>query len=69
MLFRSKYNLWVENDFLVTLEWIEDYGKNKLYFCPGLMENNCMYRKTSQDEWHRARPIGIGFNSTVTYEK
>lgn len=65
----KKYNLWVSTDFFVSLEWIEDYGKNKLYFSAGLMDSNSMYRKTSQDRWHKASPVGIGFNSTVSYEK
>jgi len=65
----KKYNLWVSTDFFVSLEWIENYGEKKLYFCAGLMETNSMYRKTSQDSWHKAVPVGIGFNSTVTYEK
>lgn len=62
-------DLWVTNDFLVTLEWIEDYGKNKLYFSAGLMDNNTMYRKTSQDTWHKANGVGVGFNATVLFEK
>lgn len=65
----KKYNLWVNGDFLVSLEWIEDYGPDKLYFCVGLMDSNSMWRKTSQDKWQKATPVGIGFNSTVTYEK
>ena len=63
------YQLWVDTDFMVSLEWIEDYGPNKLYFCVGLMDSNSMWRKTSQDKWQKATPAGIGFNSTVTYEK
>ena len=65
----KKYNIWVDTDYLVSLEWIEDYGPNKLYFCVGLMDRNSMWRKTSQDTWQKATPVGIGFNSTVTYEK
>ena len=65
----KKYNLWVNTDYMVSLEWIEDYGPNKLYFCVGLMDSNSLWRKTSQDIWQKATPLGIGFNSTVTYEK
>lgn len=65
----KQYNIWVDTDFMVSLEWIEDYGPNKLYFCVGLMDSNSMWRKTSQDKWQKATPVGIGFNSTVTYEK
>ncbi|MBL7883898.1 MAG: carboxypeptidase-like regulatory domain-containing protein [Bacteroidia bacterium] len=65
----KKYNLVVENDFLVSLEWIEGYGSDKISFCAGLMNKNCLFRKTSQDNWEKANPIGVGFNCTVTYEK
>lgn len=65
----KKYNIWVDSDYLVSLEWIEDYSPNKLYFCVGLMDSNSLWRKTSQDRWQKSTPVGIGFNSTVTYEK
>jgi hypothetical protein len=65
----KNYNLVVENDFLVSLEWIEGYGSDKISFCAGLMNGNCLYRKTSQDAWQKANPVGVGFNCTVMYEK
>ncbi|MCK6649142.1 MAG: carboxypeptidase-like regulatory domain-containing protein [Bacteroidia bacterium] len=63
------YNIIVEDDFLVSLEWIEGHGSNKINFCAGLMNGNSMYRKTSQDTWKKVSPVGIGFNCTVLYEK
>jgi hypothetical protein len=65
----KKYNLIVENDFLVSLEWIEGYGNENINFCVGLMNRNCLFRKTSQDAWHKANPAGVGFNCKVSYEK
>lgn len=65
----KKYNLTVENDFVVSLEWIEGYGNQNIMFCVGLMNGNCLFRKTSQDVWHKANPAGVGFNCKVTYEK
>lgn len=65
----KKYNLWVNSDFMVSLEWIENYSSDKLYFCVGLMDSNSLWRKTSQDKWQKATPVGVGFNATVTYEK
>jgi hypothetical protein len=64
-----KYDLWVDGDFFVALEWIENYGERNIFFSAGLMNSNSMYRKTSQDVWKKANPVGIGFNSTVTFEK
>lgn len=69
ILSMQQYQLWVESDFLVSLEWIENYGKNKLSFSAGVMDNNTMYRKTSQDNWHKVTGIGVGFNCLVSYEK
>lgn len=63
------YNIIVEDDFLVSLEWIEGHGSDKINFCAGLMNGNTMYRKTSQDSWKKASPVGVGFNCTVIYEK
>ena len=63
------YNIWVNGDFMVSLEWIENYETSKLHFCVGLMDSNSLWRKTSQDTWQKSTPVGIGFNSTVTYEK
>lgn len=65
----KKYNLTIENDFLVSLEWIEGYGNQNITFSVGLMNGNCLYRKTSQDVWHKANPAGVGFNCKVAYEK
>ncbi|MDQ3046520.1 MAG: carboxypeptidase-like regulatory domain-containing protein [Bacteroidota bacterium] len=65
----KKYSLRTTTDFFVSLEWIKDYGINNIYFCAGLMDSNSMFRKTSQDKWEKSTPVGIGFNSTVTYEK
>ncbi|MBN8697607.1 MAG: carboxypeptidase-like regulatory domain-containing protein [Bacteroidetes bacterium] len=63
------YNIIVEDDFLVSLEWIEGHGSEKINFCAGLMNGNSMFRKTSQDSWKKISPVGIGFNCTVLYEK
>lgn len=63
------YNIVVEGDFLVSLEWIEGHGSDKINFCAGLINGNSMYRKTSQDTWKKVSPVGIGFNCTVLYEK
>jgi hypothetical protein len=61
------YNIWVDSDFLVSLEWIQDYGRRQFSFSAAILQNNSMYRKTSQDKWHKT--VGIGFNAEVTYEK
>jgi hypothetical protein len=65
----KKYNLVVDGDFLVSLEWIKDLKGRGLYFCGGLFNADSFSRKTSQGKWKKVETIGLGFNTVVTYEK
>ena len=59
----EKYNIYVENDFLVALEWLE-FGENKLYLGIGLKGKSFM-REASQGDWDRF-PLGsIGIFATI----
>lgn len=61
-------NIIILHDCLLSLEWIEDLGKNNLMFSCGLINAPTYYRKTSQGSWSKA-PAGAGFWANVTYEK
>ena len=63
----TKYNLWVETDFLVTLEWIEDLGEDGLYFSARLLGAPMIARQTSQGHWGKITMASLGFNCTVRY--
>ncbi len=63
----TKYNLWVETDFLVTLEWIEDLGKDGLYFSARFLGAPMIARETSQGHWGKITMASLGFNCTVRY--
>ena len=65
----KKYDLVAMGDFVVSLELIEDYGKNKILVCGGLLNSDCFFRKTSQDKWKKAGLLGVSFNSTVSYQQ
>jgi hypothetical protein len=65
----KKYNLEVEDDFLVSLEWIKKLDGNGLYFCAGLFNANSYKMATSQGDWYKIDKIGLGFYTTVLYEK
>lgn len=65
------YNLTVDTDVLISLEWIKDlskeYGpKDGLHFAATLFGSACYFRKTSQARWHKV-PVPLGFCTTVTY--
>ncbi|GAA3627127.1 carboxypeptidase-like regulatory domain-containing protein [Flavivirga jejuensis] len=62
----SKYNIVVEDDFFVSLEWIEDLGKDGLMFSIGLFGSPIIERKTSQGDWNKVG-VGIGFTVDVEY--
>ncbi len=63
----SKYNIIVEDDIFVSLEWIEDLGKDGLYFSVGLFNSPIIVRHTSQGYWKKIRPMGVGFTLKTKY--
>lgn len=66
----EKFNITVENDFLIALEWLDDLPdkSQSLMFCAGLFGASTCYRKTSQDVWNKI-PIGLGISVELEYEK
>jgi len=63
----SKYDIIVEDDFFVSLEWIENLGEDGLYFSVGLLGSPIIARHTSQADWKKVGAISIGFNVTAKY--
>ncbi|MTI39411.1 carboxypeptidase-like regulatory domain-containing protein [Fulvivirga lutimaris] len=69
----SKYNLIMEDDFFVSMEWIEDMGKHGLFFYTDVSEtaSPTITRKTSQGEWKEINKLtstrGLGITLTVQY--
>lgn len=63
----SAYNIVVEDDFMVSLEWIEDLGEDGLYFSMSFFGSPVISRKTSQAYWKKQKPVGIGFSVTAKY--
>jgi hypothetical protein len=62
----SKYNVVVNGDFFVALEYISGSESSGIVFSAGFMNNGTYYRKTSQGRW-RKYPLGVGFNVTASY--
>ena len=62
-----KYNIIVEEDFFAALEWIEDLGKNGLYFSASFSGSSIIARQTSQGTWEKPGPISLGISVGVKY--
>jgi len=61
------YQILVEDDFCVTLEWIENlWGKN-LNFSSRLGGAKFIYRHTSHGTWQDFRIFSLGFNVELGY--
>ncbi len=63
----SQYNIVVEDDFFVALEWIEDLGEGGLFFSAGFFNTPLIARETSQGGWHKVGLVGLGFTVTALY--
>lgn len=64
----SKYNIVVEEDFIVAIEWIEDLGKTDgLRFSCGFLGKSIIVRQTSQGEWTKITGVSVGINVRVKY--
>jgi hypothetical protein len=62
------YNLYVEDNFFLSLEWIKDLGKKSLNFYFGFTGQQSYSRVTSLGTWEKL-PLRLGFYATVLYEK
>lgn len=61
------YNLVINEDFFVALEWIEDLGPGKLYFSGGFFGNPLIARSVSQGSWKRVGNASMGMQVYVRY--
>ena len=62
----EKYNIIVKDNFGVTIEWIEDFGRGNLLFCFRRFGARCVYRYTSQANWIKY-PRSPAMNVTIGY--
>ncbi len=63
----TPYELVMNDDFFVTLEWIEDLGPGKLYFSGGFFGNPLIARAVSQGSWQRLGKASMGMQVFVRY--
>lgn len=60
------HHIVVQDDFVVTLEYVRELGEGSLDFGAGFLNGKTFYRKTSQSVW-RSAPIGIGMSVLIRY--
>lgn len=63
----SSLQLWVEDDFLVSLEIVKDLGEGGIMFSAGFFNNPTFYRTTSQGTWSSV-PVGVGISAQISQE-
>lgn len=64
----SEDQIVVQDDFVITLEYVKELGEGSLVFSAGFMNGKTYFRRTSQSTWHSA-PIGIGMSTLIRYQK
>ena len=57
----------MDDDFLVSIEWIEDLGSGELLFSAGFFGSNLYARATSQGTWTQMGVAAYGMNVEVVY--
>lgn len=64
------YDIVVDNDFILSIEWVEDLPDKTTAFmlCAGLIGNRIFYKQVSQDDW-RSFPVAVGMYCVAEYEK
>lgn len=65
------YNIVLNNDVIVTLEWVASDGENNngeaIFFSIGMFNSGTLYKKSSQAKFKKYSNMGVGFNIDVRY--
>ena len=63
----APYEIVIDEDFFVSIEWIEDLGPGKLYFSGGFFGSPLIAREVSQGTWSKVGYGSVGMNVEVRY--
>ena len=63
----TPYDLVIDEDFFVSIEWIEDLGPGTLYFSGGFFGSPLIAREVSQGKWTKIGSASVGMNVEVRY--
>jgi hypothetical protein len=66
---KSQY-LYIEDDVMISIEYVRDLGEGNLYFCASLISQATYFRETSHGKWNKIpAPIGASISVEVETEK
>lgn len=65
----TPYNIYVEDDFMVSLEIVKNLGEGELNFSAVIFKAKAFFRFTSQSKWEKAPGISIGVSAKIRQEK
>jgi hypothetical protein len=64
-------NIVLDDDVIVTLEWVENEGINNkgeaIFFSLALFNSGTLYKRSSQARFKKYSNLGVGFNIDVRY--
>ncbi|MCH1431352.1 MAG: carboxypeptidase-like regulatory domain-containing protein [Flavobacteriaceae bacterium] len=63
----TPYEIVIDQDFFVAIEWIEDLGLGKLFFSGGFFGSPLIAREVSQGTWSKVGSASVGMNVEVRY--
>ena len=63
----TPYEIILDQDFFISIEWIEDLGPGKLYFSGGFFGAPLFAREVSQGTWEKIGTASVGMNVEVRY--
>lgn len=65
----TSYDIYVEEDFFVSIEWIEDLGVEGLWFSAGVFGKSLYARSASHAQWVKQRALSIGMGIELLQKK
>jgi hypothetical protein len=63
----TPYEIILDQDFFIAIEWIEDLGPGKLYLSGGFFGAPLFAREVSQGTWEKIGTASVGMNVEVRY--
>lgn len=63
----TKYDILVNQEVIIAIEYVKELGKGGLNFSGGLFGNKLYHRQTSFSEWKKTGTVSLGFNVDVRY--
>ena len=63
----TPYEIVIDEDFFIAIEWIEDLGPGKLFFSGGFFGAPLIAREVSQGTWSVLGSASVGMNVEVRY--